>query len=113
MVEAGVTGLPSLLNALFLFAAWSAGVSALFVSSRTMHAMALAGHFPWPKMKEVNRFGVPVNAMLLSWCVGFLSFLQSGNNAQEVLGYLVKLGTIACLIVYACISASYIRFFEG
>ncbi|KAK6353060.1 hypothetical protein TWF696_005051 [Orbilia brochopaga] len=112
-VEAGILGLPSFLNALFLFAAWSAGVSALFVSSRTMHAMALAGHFPWPKMKEVNRFGVPVNAMLLSWSVGFLAFLQSGNNAQEVLGYLVKLGTISCLIVYACISASYIRFFEG
>ncbi|KAK6540005.1 hypothetical protein TWF694_008838 [Orbilia ellipsospora] len=113
VVEAGINGLPSFLNALFLFAAWSAGVSALFVSSRTMHAMALAGHFPWPKMKEVNRFGVPVNAMLLSWSVGFLAFLQSGNNAQEVLGYLVKLGTISCLIVYACISVSYIRFFEG
>ncbi|EWC47109.1 hypothetical protein DRE_03478 [Drechslerella stenobrocha 248] len=113
VVEAGIIGLPSFLNALFLFAAWSAGVSALFVSSRTLHAMALAGHFPWPKMKEVNRFGVPVNAMLLSWSVGFLAFLQSGNNAQEVLGYLVKLGTISCLIVYACISASYIRFFEG
>ncbi|EPS40554.1 hypothetical protein H072_5583 [Dactylellina haptotyla CBS 200.50] len=113
VVEAGITGLPSFLNALFLFAAWSAGVSALFVSSRTMHAMALAGHFPWPKMKEVNRFGVPINAMLLSWSVGFLAFLQSGNNAQEVLGYLVKLGTISCLIVYACISVSYIRFFEG
>ncbi|KAF3926964.1 hypothetical protein ABW20_dc0108252 [Dactylellina cionopaga] len=112
-VEAGIVGLPSFLNALFLFAAWSAGVSALFVSSRTMHAMALAGHFPWPKMKEVNRFGVPVNAMVLSWSIGFLAFLQSGNNAQEVLGYLVKLGTISCLIVYACISASYIRFFEG
>ncbi|KAK6524888.1 hypothetical protein TWF281_011788 [Arthrobotrys megalospora] len=113
VVEAGIVGLPSFLNALFLFAAWSAGVSALFVSSRTMHAMALAGHFPLPKMKEVNRYGVPVNAMLLSWLVGFLAFLQSGNNAQEVLGYLVKLGTISCLIVYACISASYIRFFEG
>ncbi|KAF3080673.1 hypothetical protein TWF102_002127 [Orbilia oligospora] len=113
VVEAGIIGLPSFLNALFLFAAWSAGVSALFVSSRTMHAMALAGHFPIPKMKEVNRYGVPVNAMLLSWLVGFLAFLQSGNNAQEVLGYLVKLGTISCLIVYACISASYIRFFEG
>ncbi|KAK6346289.1 hypothetical protein TWF730_010619 [Orbilia blumenaviensis] len=113
VVEAGILGLPSFLNALFLFAAWSAGVSALFVSSRTMHAMALAGHFPIPKMKEVNRYGVPVNAMLLSWLVGFLAFLQSGNNAQEVLGYLVKLGTISCLIVYACISVSYIRFFEG
>lgn len=59
---AGIKGLPSLINAVILIAAWSAGNSDLYASSRTLYALAVEGQVP-AFFRKCTKDGLPV------WCV--------------------------------------------
>jgi amino acid transporter len=85
-------GLPHFLNGFFIFSATSTGANALYSASRTLHAMASIPD-AWPSWKpfeavrsrlERTKYGVPMNAVLLSWLVAFLAFLSVSTEATEV-----------------------------
>jgi amino acid transporter len=59
---AGIKGLPSVINAVILISAWSAGNSDLYASSRTLYALALEGKAP-RFLRMCTKGGLPV------WCV--------------------------------------------
>ena len=60
---AGIKGLPSVINAVILISAWSAGNSDLYASSRTLYALAVEGKAP-AFLRRCTKGGLPV------WCVG-------------------------------------------
>jgi amino acid transporter len=84
--------LPHLLNGFFIFSAFATGANSLYAASRILHAIASL-HDAWPRWEwveairsrlERTRVGVPMNAVLLSWLVGLLAFLSTGDGPAVV-----------------------------
>ncbi|KAF8248373.1 hypothetical protein K440DRAFT_548381, partial [Wilcoxina mikolae CBS 423.85] len=116
IVRAGIPGLPHFANMLFAFAAWSAGTAFLYASSRTLHSLATEDRV-WPqslanKLKRVNRFGVPQNALIACSLVGVLGFMGTGKGGKpyNALGTLGSIASVSWLIVLAGVCVTYLRF---
>jgi amino acid transporter len=78
-----VLGFPHFFNGFFIFSATSAGLNALYVSSRLLHALAVCPDV-WPRWGSVESLrtrlahtysGVPRGAVFASWLFGLLAFL--------------------------------------
>ena len=91
-VRDGVKGFPGLFNAFFIFSATSAGLSALYISSRLLHALANEAKV-WPswyvaqslrRRLERTDSGVPRAAVLTSWFFGWLGMLATQTNTAQV-----------------------------
>ena len=78
--DAGIKGLPGLLNAAFLFSALTAANSALYVSSRTLFFLARRSSFKNIRntIGRTNNGHTPLAAILLSFLPGLLAFLVVG-----------------------------------
>lgn len=108
--NAGVKVVPSIINAVVLTSAWSAGNSGLLLSSRTLYGLAREGRAPW-FFTRVNRWGVPwicVVFMSLWICLGFMSLT---NGASTVFGWFQSLVSAAALVNWIVICFVYLRFY--
>ena len=90
--EAGITALPSIINAALLTSAWSACIAHMYVSSRTLYGLHLRGATPrfatWLG-KTRKSDGLPWVCVSISALFSMLSFLASTSNksAGTVFGY--------------------------
>ncbi|KAK6430753.1 hypothetical protein LTR95_013087 [Oleoguttula sp. CCFEE 5521] len=110
IANAGISGLPSLVNACILISAWSAGNSYCWVGSRIIVAMTTDGQLP-KVLGKTNKKGVPYYAVLISWLFGPLAYLSLGSGgASQAFTWLLNLSTVAGLIAWATLCACYIRF---
>ena len=92
-VRDGVKGFPSFFNAFFIFSATSAGLNALYLSSRLLHALASTPEV-WPswslsqslrrRLERTSDTGVPQAAVLTSWFFGWLGMLATEANTAQV-----------------------------
>ena len=91
-VRAHLTGWPHFMNAFFILSATSAGINALFLSSRLLHALASIP-VAWPRWPvattlrgklERTVHGVPIAAVFSSWLFGLLGFLSVKTYSAEV-----------------------------
>ena len=98
---------PHFLNGFFIFSAFVTGANSLYAASRILHAIASLPD-AWPRWGwvesirtrlERTRLGVPMNAVLLSWLVGFLAFLATSGDTAEV--HPIEPGTIV-VSVWQC-----------
>ncbi|KAG8690036.1 hypothetical protein FRC09_012166, partial [Ceratobasidium sp. 395] len=76
---AGIKGLPSVINAVILISAWSAGNSDLYASSRTLYALALAGQAP-AFLKKCTKGGLPVWSVFVTALFGLLTYMNAGST---------------------------------
>ncbi|KAK6454790.1 amino acid permease/ SLC12A domain-containing protein [Scheffersomyces xylosifermentans] len=102
--------LPHIVNALVLSAAFSAGNSYTYCSSRALYGLARRGFVP-KIFSWCNKHGVPIYAVAVSICFSFLSLLQLGSSGTKVLNYMVSLCTGSQLLNYGFMSITYIRFY--
>ena len=88
-VRDAVLGFPSLFNGIFIFSATSAGLNALYLSSRLLHALAnVPAVWPsWPfaqsarrRLERTSESGVPRAAVFTSWLFGWLGMLAVGSS---------------------------------
>lgn len=110
--NAGVKVVPSIINAVVLSSAWSAGNSGLFTSSRTLYGIAREGRAP-KIFTRVNRFGIPyvaVGFMSLFICLGFMTL---SDSASTVFSWLQDLVSVAAIINWMVICTVYLRFYYG
>jgi yeast amino acid transporter len=82
--EAGISALPSIVNACIVVSAWSAGNSYCYVSSRIVLAMTTDRHLP-QFFARVSRKGVPYVAVCTVFCAGPLAYLSEFFRHQESL----------------------------
>lgn len=73
--QAGISALPSVVNACILISAWSAGNSYCWVGSRMIVAMTTDRQLP-QVFGRVNKMGVPYVAVITSWLFGPLAYLS-------------------------------------
>ncbi|PYI02796.1 proline-specific permease [Aspergillus sclerotiicarbonarius CBS 121057] len=111
--QAGISALPSIVNACILISAWSAGNSYCWVGSRMIVAMTTDHQLP-QVFGRVNKMGVPWVAVIASWLFGPLAYLSLGSGGpSQAFTWLLNLSTIAGLIAWATLSYCYIRFYQA
>ncbi|EHK98491.1 putative proline-specific permease [Glarea lozoyensis 74030] len=117
--RAGIKVVPSIINAVVLSSAWSAGnsdaannIKVLLGSSRTLYGMAREGHAPKIFLR-VSRMGVPYVAvafMSIWMCLGYMTL---SDSASTVFSWLQDLVATAALVHWIIICVVYLRFYYG
>lgn len=110
---AGIKALPSIVNAVLLVAAWSAGNSDLYAASRTFYALALEGQMP-KVFRRCTKRGLPIWCVVITGIFGVLAYMNTGGDtAQTAFNWLYNLSAITGLITWWAILVSYLRFYYG
>ncbi|KAL1982384.1 hypothetical protein VTN96DRAFT_1354 [Rasamsonia emersonii] len=107
--NAGIKGLNHVINAAILTSAWSSGNSWLFAGSRTLYSLACAGQAP--KIFAVcNRKGIPYVAVLCTFAIGCLSYLNVSSSGANVFYWFTNITTVGGFISWIVLLIAYLRF---
>lgn len=109
IILAGIKGLPGLLNACILIFVFSAGISDLYISSRTLYGLAQDGK-AFRFLAKTDKRGVPVPALAISALFSLLAFMNVSSDSKTVFNYFINCITVFGLIVWVCILLSHIYF---
>lgn len=107
--RAGIVGLNHVVNAAILTSAWSAGNAFLYSGSRVMYSLALNGQAP-AIFKKTSKSGVPYFAVLATWSIGLLAYLNVSNTSAKVFDWFWAICTISGFIAWIVIMITYLRF---
>lgn len=107
--RAGIAGLNHVINAAVLTSAWSAGNAFLFSGSRVLYGMALNGEAP-KIFGRTSKKGVPYFAVLATWAVGLLAYLNVSSTGAQVFTWFSNISTISGFIAWIVVMITYIRF---
>ncbi|KAF2090789.1 histidine permease [Saccharata proteae CBS 121410] len=105
----GIPILDSIVNAGILISSWSSGNSFLYLSSRSLYALALQGSAP-AYFKKCTKSGVPYRAVAASSVFCFLAYLNCGASASVVFNWFVNLTNTSGFISWICCGIVYLRF---
>lgn len=108
--RAGITVLPSIINAIVCTSAFSCGSACVFLASRTIYGLAEDRQAPRILLR-VNRFGAPYVAVGFSLLLIFLAYMSLGSNSSVAFGWFVNITSVSNLITWVVIEVSYLRFY--
>jgi len=112
ITNAGIKGLPSVINAALITSAWSAASSDLYTSSRALYGLALSGNAP-KFFLRTSKGGVPYLSILFNSLFSFLAFMSLSGGSSTVFGYFMNLSSVAGLMTWFGIGVTYTRFHAG
>ncbi|KAI1779646.1 amino acid permease/ SLC12A domain-containing protein [Hypoxylon cercidicola] len=107
--RAGIHGLDSLINAVIITSAWSSGNSILYMSSRSLYSLAVAGNAP-RIFTRCNKHGVPIYAVIASSLLSLLAYLNVDTVSGVVFNWFVSFINTAAFISWVCCCLIYFRF---
>ncbi|KAL4804317.1 proline-specific permease [Aspergillus unguis] len=107
--NAGISGLNHVVNAAILISAWSSGNAWCFAGSRTLYSLAGEGQAP-KIFTTCNRNGVPYVAVIATWLIGMLSFLNLSSSGETVFYWFTNITTVGGFINWVLIGIAYLRF---
>jgi len=110
--NAGVKGLPHVINAAVFTSAFSAGNSFLFASSRILYGLALRGQAPII-FARCTKKGLPYIAILFTALFSFLAFLSVSKTANTVFIWLQSLTTTGGFFAWLTMNITFVRFYHG
>ena len=104
--NAGISAVPSIMNAVILIAVLSVGNSSVYGASRTLAALADRGQAP-RILGYIDRAGRPLVSILLCSAFGFLCYIvAAGNDAQEqAFTWMLALSGLSSIFTWASICA--------
>lgn len=107
--NAGIGGLNHVINAAILISAWSSGNSWVYAGSRTLYSLARDGQAP-KIFATCNRKGVPYWAVLITWVVGLLAYLNVSSSGANVFYWFTNITTVGGFISWILVMIAYLRF---
>lgn len=110
--NAGIHVLPSIINAGILVSAWSAGNSYLYMCSRALYSLAIAGNAP-KLFAKCNRWGVPIYAVIAASCFTPLAYLNLSSESGVVFNWFISLTNTAGYTSWICCCLILICFRKG
>ncbi|KAF9232361.1 amino acid permease [Melanogaster broomeanus] len=110
--KAGIKGLASVINATLLTSAWSASSSDIYLSSRGMYGLALAGNAP-KIFTLTSRSGLPYVSVALSCAVALLSYTVINTSSGVAFTWFADMTATAGLLSWFCVGVTYLRFWKG
>jgi amino acid transporter len=105
----GISGLPSVMNAVIMIAVISVGNSSVFGSSRTLAALAASGQAP-KILGYIDKNGRPLVAIVVQLIVGLLCFLAASPKHGEIFNWMLALSGLSSLFTWGSINLALIRF---
>ncbi|OBA18061.1 hypothetical protein METBIDRAFT_47924 [Metschnikowia bicuspidata var. bicuspidata NRRL YB-4993] len=112
MQNMGIAVLPDIVNILLVTAAFSAGNSYTYCSSRTLYGFALDGYAP-RFLTATTKTGIPMYCVLCSLAWALISFLQLGESTSKVLDWIINLITSCQLINFTILCFVYVFFYRA
>lgn len=107
--NAGISGLPSVMNVVITISVISVANSATFGSTRTIQAMAEKGMAP-KFFGYVDKHGRPIWCVLLQIAFGFLAFINEASAGSRIFTWLMALSGISNFFVWGSVCLAHIRF---
>ncbi|KAK4167191.1 amino acid permease/ SLC12A domain-containing protein [Cladorrhinum sp. PSN259] len=107
--EAGIKGLNHVINAAILTSAWSAGNAFVYSGSRILYSLACTNQAPKIFTRTTKR-GVPYAAVLATWALGLLAYLNVNENSARVFEWFMNISTISGYIAWIIVMITYLRF---
>ncbi|GMA56457.1 hypothetical protein GCM10025858_09600 [Alicyclobacillus sacchari] len=107
--RAGFALAAAVMNAVILTAVLSAGNSSLYASSRMLWALACEGKAP-RVFAQVNRRGVPMNALYVNTIIGFVAFLSSFVGNGAVYTWMMNAASLTGFLAWLGVAVSHYRF---
>lgn len=111
IANSGINILPSIINAVVLTSAFSAGNSFFYASTRVLYSTALDGKAP--RFLRYEKWGVPYGCVAITTALSLLVYLNVSASAAEVFFWISNLSSVSTLIVWTSISITYLRFYKG
>lgn len=109
IVDAGVGGLPSVMNVVILISVLSVGNSSVYGASRTLAALAASGQAP-KIFNYIDKAGRPIFGIMASCLLGALCFLVASNKEDTIFTWLQALSGLSSLFTWGSICLCHIRF---
>lgn len=106
--NAGISGLPSVINVVILIAVLSVGNSSVFACSRSMAALANQGSLP-QIFGYIDRSGRPLVGIIVTCIFGLLSFIAASPKEGDVFNWLLALSGLSSLFTWGGILLCHIR----
>ncbi|KAG1896364.1 amino acid permease/ SLC12A domain-containing protein [Suillus fuscotomentosus] len=110
--QAGIKGLPSVINAALLTSAWSAASSNLYISSRGLHGLAASGNAPKVFLRT-SRSGLPYVAVAICASFSLLAYMAVNTSSGMVFTWFSSMCATAGLTTWFGIGVIYLRFRKG
>lgn len=107
--NAGIGGLPSVMNVVIMIAVLSVGNSAVFGSSRTLAALAAAGSAP-KCFNYIDKKGRPIFGILLAGLFGLICLSSASRNQGVAFNWLLALSGLSSLFNWGSICCCHLRF---
>lgn len=107
--NAGISALPSIINAVVITSAWSSGNSFFYLSSRSLYSLAVSGSAP-RIFKSCTKGGVPWAACIATALFCPLAYLNCGTSSAVVFEWFVNLTNTSGFISWICCSIVFLRF---
>ena len=109
IVNGGIKGLPSVINAVILIAVLSVGNASVYATSRSLNSLAEQGMAPkW--MGYIDRAGRPLAAILITDIFGLFALIAASDSQVEVFNWLLALSGLSSIFTWMSINLSHIRF---
>jgi yeast amino acid transporter len=108
--NAGIAGLPSVMNVVIMIAVLSVGNSAIFGSSRTLAALAEQRQAP-KIFAYIDRKGRPIVSIALASCLGGLAFLAGSNKQEDAFNWMIAISGLSSIMTWMSICLAHIRKF--
>ncbi|CRL17440.1 Amino acid/polyamine transporter I [Penicillium camemberti] len=107
--NAGISGLPSVMNAIITISVISVANSATYGSSRTIQALASRGMAP-RFMAYIDKAGRPLYCIILQIAFGLLAFINEAPSGSTIFDWLLALSGISDFFIWGSICLAHIRF---
>lgn len=109
IVNGGVKGLPSVINAVILIAVLSVGNASVYACSRSLNSLAEQGMAPkWTGY--IDRKGRPLFAIIVTNVFGLFAFIAASDKQQEAFNWLLALSGLSSIFTWMSINMAHIRF---
>ena len=109
ITNAGISGLPSVINAVILIAVLSVGNSSIYGSSRTLAALADQNQAP-KILGYIDRKGRPIVAIGVASVLGFLAFFAGSSKQTDAFNWMLALSGLSSIFTWGSICLAHIRF---
>lgn len=109
IVNGGIKGLPSVINAVILIAVLSVGNASVYACSRSLNSLAEQGMAPkWTGY--VDRMGRPLFAIMLTNVFGLIAFIAASDKQQDAFNWMLSLSGLSSIFTWMSINLAHIRF---
>ncbi|KAF5212897.1 putative general amino-acid permease [Clavispora lusitaniae] len=109
IVNGGIKGLPSVINAVILIAVLSVGNASVYACSRSLNSLAEQGMAPkWTGY--VDRLGRPLFAIIFTNIFGLFAFIAASDKQVEAFNWLLALSGLSSIFTWMSINFAHIRF---